>query len=156
MVPARLYTRTLALLLLCANATADEVRAQIGVSARVMPVASLQWLGATPTLRISTADVARGSVTISQAAQLRVSSNSRVGYAIDVQPRLTIFSAIIINGLPAPAHLGPQGGAITRRWPGNQRDEDLQLYFSFQLTPETAPGDYPWPVALQVRPLESF
>lgn len=145
----------LSLTLAAGAARAEEARAQIGVAAQVRAVANLQWLAEAPRLRISTADIARGTVEIKDAAQVRISSNSRSGYTLEVQPRMSIFYGIIVNGMRLPAQLGAQGGSITQHWKEMTRSEDLQLRFAFQLAPGVEPGEYPLPVALSVRPIEA-
>lgn len=105
-MPSRKYRPTLfaaALMLATGALRAEEARTQIRVPAQVRAAADLQWLGDAPRLRISTADIQRGTVVLKEAAQVRVSSNSRRGNTVEMQPCLDIFYGVILNGMRPPA-----------------------------------------------------
>ncbi len=133
-------------------AVADQATQDVTVSARVMAVASLEWLGGKPALRISDADIARGYVELAQPALLRVHSNSREGYTLDLQPRGALFSSVAVMGLDGTAELGSDGGSIVQRW-HDARSASLALQFRFTLAPGVAAGSYALPLELRVRPL---
>jgi hypothetical protein len=157
-MPTRSHTTYLCLalgacLLSAAAARADDARASIGVGAHVLSVARLQWLGVQPVLRVTADDLLNGYVELNEAAQLRISSNSRSGYSLEFQPLLAIFNAFTVRGLNSEMELAADGGSIVQRWQGRQ-SEDLNLSFRFNLAAGAGPGDYPLPVALRVRPLE--
>ena len=62
---------------------------------------------------------------------------------------------MMIEGLNSDLSLGAEGGTIVQRWQKPQAVK-LSLKFRFVLAPGLIPGDYPWPVRLAVRPLESI
>jgi hypothetical protein len=121
------------------------------VSANVSPVARLE--GGTPApLLITSADVARGFVDAPHPLRLRVYSNSRAGFALDVAAQGPWFSAVAIEGLDARVTLGAEGGTIVQRW---QRapSRALELRMRFRLEPGLVPGLYAWPLQLRARAL---
>jgi hypothetical protein len=63
-----------------------------------------------------------------------------------------MISNIVVGGLDAPQVLGAGGGTLVQRWSGPQ-SRRLVLRFRMMLAPGAAPGRYPWPLRLHVRPL---
>jgi hypothetical protein len=136
-----------------AQTTGSE--AAIAVTARVLPQAQLQYLQAPPAVDITAADVARGYVETRTATLLRIQSNSRSGYALDLLPRSGWFTSVTVLGVGAQVHFGNGGGTLVQRWSASG-SESLALGFRFTLAPDTLPGQYPLPLLLQVRPLEAI
>jgi hypothetical protein len=131
----------------------DSGMAAIGVSVRVLSQARLIQLDALPTLDITDDDVARGFAATSVPAQLRVQSNSREGFALELLPLGDWFSAVDVTGLQGAVTLGSEGGTVVQRW-SSAGSADLALGFRFRLTAGTVPGHYALPLQLRVRPLE--
>ena len=104
-------------------------------------------------LDLSVADLQRGYIDVAQPTQLIIHSNSASGFALDVSTVAPMLSSMAIEGLNSDLTLGADGGTIVQRW---QRPQalGLSLKFRFGLAPGLAPGKYPWPVRLSVRPLE--
>jgi len=125
--------------------------AVLGVSATVSPVARIE-LAAPAPLAISAADVVRGYVDAPQALRVRVFSNSRAGFVLDVATQNPWFTAVAIDGLDGSVTLGAEGGAIVQRWPG-ATSRALALHVRFQLAAGLEPGLYAWPLQLRARPL---
>lgn len=142
---------------LCAALPAQTTgsEAAIAVTARVLPQARLQVLDAPPPIDINAADIARGWVESQGAMQLRIQSNSRIGYALDLLPRADWFTSVVLLGAGAAVQFGSNGGTLVQRWPASG-SEDLSLGFRFTLATDVTPGRYPLPLLLQVRPLESI
>lgn len=137
-----------------AAAGAKEVRSELSVTATVRAVANIDLQSTPAALEISALDVQRGYIDVPQPTQLVVRSNSQTGFALDVLTVAPIMSAMTIQGFDSELALGADGGSIVQRW---QRPQalNLSLKFRFSLLPGIAPGMYPWPVRVAVRPLES-
>ena len=135
-------------------AGARDVHSDFAVSVTVRAVANMQINSAPAGLQISAADLQRGFIDVAQPTQLTVRSNSASGFALDV---LTVaspmVSSMLVQGLNSDLALGADGGTIVQRWERPQA-VNLSLRFRFALAPGLAPGNYPWPLRLTVRPLE--
>jgi hypothetical protein len=135
-------------------AGARDVHSDFAVSVTVRAVADLEIKSAPAGLAISPSDLRRGFIEVAQPTQLTVRSNSPSGFALDV---LTVaspmLSSMVVEGLNSELALGADGGTIVQRWQ-HPHAVSLSLKFRFVLAPGLAPGDYPWPLRLTVRPLE--
>jgi hypothetical protein len=138
-----------------AAAGAKDVRTDISVSATVLAVAKIELQSAPIDLQISAADVRRGFIDVEQPTRIIVRSNSRSGFALEVLTVVPLLSSMIVQGLDSDLSLGADGGTIVQRWQKPQAVM-LSLKFRFALAPDLSAGDYPWPVRLAVRPLESI
>jgi hypothetical protein len=143
---------TLAAASIAPHADAASVRSQIAVTAFVPAQTVAQTVTQPSQITITAADIARGYIDMPAAAQLRVTSNNPVGYVVDFFSRLPIFTSVTVSSAGGSADLGPDGGAIVERG-AHGRDLPLHLSFRFNLTAQVQPGTYPWPLALNVRPL---
>ena len=135
-------------------AGARDVHSDLSVSITVRAVANMQIKSAPPGLNVSSADLQRGFIDVTQPTELTVHSNSPNGFALDV---LTIasplVSSMVVEGLNSDLALGAEGGTIVQRWTHPQ-SVNLSLTFRLALAPGLVPGNYPWPLRLAVRPLE--
>ncbi len=138
-----------------ATAGAKDVRTDFSVSATVLAVANLELQSAPMDLQISAADVRRGFIDVAQPTQVVVRSNSQSGFALEVLTVAPMLSSMVVQGLESDLSLGADGGTIVQRWQKPQVVR-LRLRFRFTLAPGLRAGDYPWPVRLAVRPLESI
>jgi len=136
-------------------AGAADTRTSFTVSATVRAVATLERESAPPTLQISADDLRRGYLDVPQPLALVIKSNSPTGFAVDVATLEPVASAIVIHGLDGDVSLGADGGTIVQRWRRPQA-VSLSLRIRLILAPGLAPGSYPWPMQLSVRPLESI
>jgi hypothetical protein len=127
--------------------------ASFGVSARVLPQARLIQLGETPVLDITAADLARGFASTHLPAMVRIQSNSRAGFALDLLPLGEWFSTVEVTGLQGVVTLGSEGGTVVQRWNG-AGSADLSLGFRFTFAGNLSPGRYPLPLQLRVRALD--
>jgi hypothetical protein len=136
-----------------ASAGAKEVRTELSVTATVRAVAHIDLQSTPAALEISAIDVQRGYIDVPQPTQLVVRSNSESGFALDVLTVAPIFSSMVIQGLDSDLSLGADGGSVVQRW---QRPQavNLSLKFRFSLAAGLAPGIYPWPLRMAVRPLQ--
>jgi len=98
------------------------------------------------------ADVARGYCDAPAASRLRVSSNSRAGYLISIFSRLPIFKSVRVDMADASAQISRDGGAIAQRG-RHGKEMPTQMAYRFMLADGVGPGTYPWPLALDVRPI---
>jgi hypothetical protein len=131
---------------------AASIRGQIAVTAFVPAQTVAQVVSQPSEITITATDIAHGYVDIPAASQLSITSNNPLGYVVDFFSRLPIFTSVTVSSTTGSADLGPDGGAIIQRG-RHGRDLPLQLSFRFNLTAQIQPGTYPWPLALNVRPL---
>jgi len=136
-------------------ANAREVRASFSVSVTVLAMARIERQTEPATLEITAADLRRGFLDVQQPTTLLVRSNSPNGFALDLSTVPSMLESVIVHGFADDQPLGPEGGRIVQRWYGTH-SMDLSLTFRLVLAPGLAPGIYPWPVHLAVRPLEGF
>jgi hypothetical protein len=137
------------------NGLAAQVRTSFGVSATVAAVAKLDVEAEPAGLAVSAEDLERGYVDVGEPTALLIHSNSATGFALEVTPLAPLAAAMIVRGCDADARLGADGGTIVQRWQ-NRNSMRLSLHFRLVLAPGLAPGRYPWPIRLSVRPLENF
>jgi hypothetical protein len=138
-----------------AAAGAKDVHSQFSVSATVRAVANIEMQSVPPMVTISTADLRRGYVDILQPTQAIIRSNSQSGFALEILPVTNLASSMVVEGLNTDLSLGAEGGTVVQRWEKPQVVR-LSLKFRFALAPGLQAGEYPWPVRLAVRPLESI
>ncbi len=125
--------------------------APLSVSATVSPFARIELTPPAP-IAISAADVVRGFVDAPRPLRMRVFSNSRAGFVLDVVTQSPWFTAVAINGLDGSVTIGADGGAIVQRWPG-MTSRAMALRLRFKLADGLAPGLYAWPLQMRARPL---
>ena len=126
------------------------------VSAQVRAVARLESQTAPAVLEITPEDVRRGWLEVADPVNLRISSNSRQGYVLNVLPMQALFTSVAVAGLDGEVTLGPDGGELVQRWQQARPVVDVALRFRFQIARGVAPGVYPWPLGFRVRPLENI
>lgn len=131
---------------------AQAASAQLGVSVTVPLIAAMQMHYQMPTLTISAADIERGYVDVYAGSRFSVATTSRDGYLVDLVPRLALFRAVEVVLAGVRAELGPDGGTLVARG-RPRRDANAELSYRFRLAEGVAPGVYPFPVDLVVRPL---
>jgi hypothetical protein len=139
----------------CVVVQARDARTNFNVSATVNAVARLQVQSAPTEILVSDEDVRRGFIDVLQPTDLVVRSNSAHGYALDVTTLTPMLSAMIVRGLKGEQSLSGDGGTIVQRWQAPQTVA-LSLQFRLVLAPGLASGRYPWPMHIDVRPLESL
>ncbi|HEY0801181.1 MAG TPA: hypothetical protein VGD54_10070 [Steroidobacteraceae bacterium] len=133
-------------------AGAKDVHSALSVSATVRAVANIELQSVPTGLAISSADLRRGFVDVTQPTQVTVRSNSPNGFALEVLTVAPVLSSMIVEGLNSDLELGAEGGTVVQRWQKPQI-VNLSLKFKFALAPGLVAGNYPWPVRLAVRPL---
>lgn len=129
---------------------ADTQRAQMLVSAYVIPVAHVDAAGAPATVVVTAADLALGYKDVS--ARYRVSNNDAHGYLLQFSERAGFTRAIEVRGLGAPVELGVFGATVPQ-FGGPRRDADLDLQYRLHLAADVRPGEYTLPVAVSANPL---
>src|ERR1700686_2054440 len=124
----------------------------IAVSAFVTANAVMQVEYQAQQLVVTADDVARGYCDAPVASRLRVSSNSRAGYLISIFSRLPIFKSVRVDMPDASAQISRDGGSIAQH--GRHGQQLLtQMTYRFMLADGVGAGTYPWPLALDVRPI---
>jgi hypothetical protein len=138
-----------------AAANAREARVNFAVSATVNAVARIETQSAPTELEVTAADLRRGYIDVVQPTALTVQSNSASGFAIDLTTVTPVLKSMIVRGLDTEFPLGPEGGTVVQRWQSPHL-VNLSLQFRLVLAPGLAPGRYPWPMRVAVRPLEAL
>jgi hypothetical protein len=139
----------------CVVVQARDARTNFNVSATVSAVARLQVQSAPTEIVVSDADLRRGFIDVVQPTDLVIRSNSANGYALDLTTLTPMLSSVVVRGLKSEQSLSGEGGTIVQRWQAPQTVV-LSLQFRLVLAPGLAPGRYPWPMRIDVRPLESL
>ncbi len=134
-----------------AKSHADAASASLGVGCVVPPRVEASVDYQAEQLAVTPADVERGYVDAPSASRLTVKTNSRAGYIVDFYTRLPMFRSARVQSAAAGGDIGRDGGTMIdrRRGPAVQ----AQITYRFMLDKNVAPGVYPWPLALVVRPL---
>jgi hypothetical protein len=135
-----------------ASSLAAETHGAMMVSAYVMPEAHLHIAGALPPLQISAADVAAGYVDAPRPLLLRVESNSRAGFSMDVSTLSPWCAGVALEGFDGEVVLDGAGGTVVQRWSAS-RARSLSLRARFKLAANVQPGLYEWPLQFFARPL---
>jgi hypothetical protein len=126
--------------------------AAMPVSVTVIANAKLKSSYQATQIRITAADVARGYVEVPAASRFTVATNSRSGYLLEFHPVGNLVESVQVGGLGNDVRLGADGGTFVQRGlPSPNLTHELS--FRFSLSPDTLPGNYPWPLALSVRAL---
>ncbi len=133
------------------NTFAASAHSTLTVSAIVLPVTRVQQ-NIPKVLSISATDVARGYIDVTEPVGLHIVSNSNDGFAVDVLPTNNLFSHVVMRGLGNDVALGMDGGMIVQRWQHAQT-MSINLQFKFALQPNVQPGDYAFPLHMNVRAL---
>jgi len=134
-------------------AVAKETHTELQVSATVRASAELDVESAPSELSLSAADVTAGFVEVQEPTALTVRSTSPNGFLLDVLCAAPMVSSMVVRGLDADLEFGADGGTIVQRWQ-QAHSRHLRLIFRLNLAPGLAPGRYPWPLHVTVRPLE--
>ena len=139
----------------CVVVQARDARTNFNVSATVNAVARLQVQSAPTEILVSGEDLRRGFIDVVQPTDLVIRSNSANGYALDLTTLTPMLSSVVVRGLKSEQSLSGEGGTIVQRWQAPQTVA-LSLQFRLVLAPGLAAGRYPWPMHIDVRPLESL
>lgn len=131
---------------------AAQAHEALMVSATVVPMARLHIANQPPPLQVSAADVAAGYVDAPQALLLRVDSNSRAGFTLDVYALSSWCTAVALQGFDTEVVLDGTGGSVVQRWQAS-RSRSLAVRARFRLASTVQPGRYAWPLRLFARPL---
>lgn len=124
--------------------------ASIDLRVIVPQTLEMRTLDQPATIEVTPADAANGEVVVS-GPRVALLSNDRRGYRIEAALRGP-FSEATIEGLVAPLHVDAAGGRVTMpSMVGQKRPEPLPLRLRLRLREGTAPGRYPWPVALSIQ-----
>lgn len=139
----------------CVVVQARDARTTFNVSATVNAVAKLQVRSAPTEIVVSSEDLRRGFIDVAQPTDLVVRCNSAHGYALDLTTLTPMLASVIVRGLNSEQSLSGEGGTIVQRWQAPQTVA-LSLQFRLVLAPGLAAGRYPWPMRIEVRPIESL
>jgi hypothetical protein len=126
----------------------QTARASIDVSVTVPRVMRLLLLDHPATIAVSAEDVARGFVRVS-GPRIDLLVNDRQGYAMRAELTGAAFTEARIAGLPAAVTATREG--VLAQMPtmvGRSRPQPFAVVYELKLSPDAAPGQHAWPVAL--------
>jgi hypothetical protein len=129
-----------------ARASTGTSSASMRITATVAPYTRLDVLAQAATLTVTAEDVTRGYVDVSAGTQLLARSNDPNGFSVSFSPRAGIFDSAKITGLGSDVEIGRTGGSVHRSYTG--REASMLLGYRFVLSPDVAPGSYPWPLQI--------
>ena len=100
---------------------------------------------------ITQQDIDRGYVEVPAAVAFRIRSNANNGYAVQFEPVGYPFSRAKIAWDGQSAVVSGDGSWLTRPYqPGEQLGS---FNVTLDVSPDTAPGTYPWPVRFDANSL---
>jgi hypothetical protein len=103
-------------------------------------------------LDVSAEDALRGYVDVGGAIALEIVSNSRHGFGLRLQATHPVARAVSFLAVASPLHaVDREGGLSVTRVAGDPIVTTLTAGARIMLAPGTAPGTYPWPVAVAVH-----
>ncbi len=132
-------------------APSKSVRAELKVSATVLPYTSLKVFNKIQTLMITQEDISRGYVDVVRAGSIEVKSNSQDGYYLSFECSDEVVRQVRVDGLGKPAMLGPGSGIVPMQMDG--RVARIELSYRFILSETAQPGVHPWPMIVEVLPM---
>lgn len=144
-----------ALALLALPAAGGESRAQMGVTASVMPRTSIRF-DVPARLVLTRADLQRGLLP-PQPVRISAFSNTPHGLELTLRAPQGLFASLRVRGPGVDARLPGEGGAFAWRWqgrPGFQVPARVDLELTAELLPEAREGSFDWPVRLDGRALD--
>jgi hypothetical protein len=137
------------ILALPSGVRADEVRAQLMVTARVVPRVVLEPIAEPAQFSVGAADLQRGYLDLD--AEYRVSGNDPAGYFLRIAPRVGVTTAIEIDGLASRVVL--RGESIDVMQPAALRPQSLRLSLRLRFAPDLVPGTYGLPIYMSAYAL---
>lgn len=103
-------------------------------------------------LDVSGEDARRGYVDVDGAIALEIVSNSRHGFGLRLQAVHPVARAASFLGVASPLHAASRGDELSfTRVAGDPTVTMLRAGARITLAPGTAPGAYPWPVAVEAH-----
>lgn len=122
------------------------------VGATVAPFARMKMLSQPDSLHITQADIARGYVTVSGGtAQLK--SNARRGFLMMVSNSNPAIPRFLLLGFRDTLSFEGSGGVVVRPPLGeSMQTATREVHVRLFLGPDVRPGEYPWPIRMDVVP----
>lgn len=134
-----------------AEAASRSARAEVRVTATVLPYTQMSIHNQSAMLIVTEADISRGYVDVPVGSSLQVKSNSREGHYLSFESSAAIFKQVRIDGLGKTALLGAGSSVVPFALKG--REVRLNLSYRFILAEKIQPGAYPWPLTVSVVPM---
>lgn len=130
---------------------ADQTRTTLFVGATVRPSARMD-VTQPARIRIGPGDIHSGYIEIADTSIMAIHGNARA-VLLNLRPLGAPFEAVAIRGLGERIEFGAHGGSLVQRIADPVRPVSLVLNYRLRLAPETAPGEYAWPLHFDVQPL---
>ena len=128
----------------------QRASAAIDLRIDVPKLLEMSLLGAPGSIEVTASDAAAGEVVVS-GFRLTVLANDRRGYVVQAELGGP-FTEAVIEGLGQPVRVTPEGARVLMpSMVGSARPRPFELAYRLRVRPGTAPGRYPWPVALSIQ-----
>ena len=116
---------------------------------RIPVVLKLRSVRQPALLSVSPEDAVRGYVDVDGAIAVEIAFNARQGFRLRLQAVHPVASAVRFRGVATPLHAMVEGDELSvMRLAGDPTVTTLNAGARITLAPGTAPGTYPWPVAV--------
>jgi hypothetical protein len=131
---------------------AAEQKAQMDLMVQVAPYARMEGFEAPNEIEVSSAHIAAGYVDVPASTRMKVSFNTRQGFALQVNYDTAWISRVDIWADGQPLRVDePNTKVIVARNIG--RDVPVELRYRLHLAPGVRAGQYAWPISLAVNPV---
>jgi hypothetical protein len=137
-------------LLFAAPMHADSVSAQMNVSVQVLARAVVAVDSAPASVEVTASDITRGYVELDSPVMVRVRTNSRRGYVLQVNNVSETFSRVELSTSTMSMSVA-QESWIERPYVAG--GDVMPVHARLHLAPGTLPGSYALPVAFSATPL---
>ena len=148
--------RTAAILLACALVGAvpmfaDSTSANMQVSVQVMARAIVSVDSQPASVTVTAEDIARGYVDVAAPIVVRVRTNSRQGYMLQVENQSETFSSIELSSGNFEMNVGAHETWIQRPYVAN--GDVMPMRARVHLSQAATPGSFAMPIAFSATPL---
>ncbi len=120
------------------------------VSAYVKPVVTASYEYRKQVIYINTEDIERGYIDIPNAVVVHVRTNSRKGYLLSLNIRGNHFNDVWVSDNASLTVISSGKGLIKIPYADSSTENINELSFRLYLSENIQPGQYAWPVALDV------
>lgn len=130
---------------------ADSTSANMQVSAQVIARAIVSVESQPASVTVTADDIARGYVDVEAPIVVRVRTNSRQGYLLQVENQSETFSSVELTGAEVEMHVGAHETWIQR--PYVSGGDRLPMRARLHLSQLATPGSFSLPIAFNASPL---
>lgn len=138
------------------EAQASGNTAQIQVRATVLKHTAVKSVSHPAAVTVTKADIDRGFVDVQSHSAIAIKTNSQEGYLLNFMSNVAGVRPVVTNmiGDAAQAHVSMSDAGVIVKIPVAGMTEVMhQLQWRLMLDRSVTPGQYDWPVNVQVNPI---